>query len=469
MKLQGSLSLKLVLVLTIGLALIGSPLLAQQPNQPDVQHLLQKIQELQQQLATQQQHNMALQQKLEELQNTVSALANTQKKQDEAIQQMPEKLAEVSPVKPGGHEKITIKGFISSTFYSQDQNFAFSNGQAAEFPVGSQFTTNKWFSGGDVRNTRLDIGFSGPKLANWTSGGLVETDFFGGFNGSGAFSHQQPYMRLRLAYIQLDKPGTRIRIGQDWSPLFGEWPVSSSHIAFPLGYGSAGFVGWRFPGFYLWHDLSAKGARTKTQLQVGVFEGSWSGPGDNVNGGTAGNVSFRPQVEARLNFSQKHWKIYVVGHWDQKDLKGANDINPMPAITDKITGTAFEIGGMVTPGNWLIHGNAYWGKGIGQQFGAITQFGDISSNGAWLQVGYNFTKNWSLYGFYGYENPNDQDVMDWVGANGRTKNQMYNLHLRYAIGPYWFGLEWLHDKVDLGTAGNSVKGNQLAASWRYVF
>jgi hypothetical protein len=366
-------------------------------------------------------------------------------------------------VKAGGKETITIKGFINTTFYTQDQSFAFSNGQAAEFPT-TDSTDNQWFTGGDVRNTRLDLGFSGPKLGTWTSGGLAEADFFGGFNGSGAFSHQQPHLRLRLAYVELHKGNTKIRLGQDWSPLFGEWPVSSSHIAFPLGYGSAGFVGWRFPGFYLWHDLSKT-----TQLQVGVFEGSWSGPGDNVNGGTAGNVGFRPQVEARLNVARDNWKVYVVGHWDDKDLKGVNNINANPPIDDSITGTAAEIGGAITLGHWLLHGNAYWGQGIGQQFGAITQFGDIASYGAWGQIGYNFTDRWGLYAYYGFENPNDDDVVTWLGESGRTKNQMSDLHLRYAVGPYSFGLEWLHDTLDIGTEGDSLTGNQIAASWLYKF
>ncbi len=459
------LSLMLVLPVLVGLTLCAASASAQQATNPDVQGLLKRIEQLQEQLASQQQANQALQSQLQQLQGAVAQLADNQKAQNEEIKKIPETVAKSATVKTGGKETITIKGFINTTFFSQDQNFAFGNGQNAQWPTGSEFTHNKWFTGGDVRNTRLDIAMAGPELVrDWTSGGLVEADFFGGFNGTGAFSHQQPHLRLRLAYIELTKPGTKIRVGQDWSPLFGEVPASSSHIAFPLGYGSAGFVGWRFPGFYLWHDLS-----DSTQLQVGIFEGSWSGPGNNVDAGTAGNVGFRPQVEARLNFHQDNWKLYVVGHWDQKDLKGANNIVPNPPIKDSITGTAAEIGGAITPGNWLFHANAYWGKGVGQQFGAITQFGDIASWGAWAQVGYNFTKTWSLFGFYGMENPNDDDVVAWVGEGGRTKNQMYNLHLRYAVGPYSFGLEWLHDKVDIGTHGTSVSGNQIAASWLFKF
>ncbi len=439
-----------------------------QTQSPDPQQLLEQIKALQQQLAVQQEQNRQLQQQLQELQGTVSALAETQKKQGAEIEKIPEKVVEHAPVKPTGKEKIFIKGFVSATFFAQDANFVFGNGQNAEFPK-AEYDKNEWFTGGDVRNTRLDIGFNGPMLAKWNSGGLVEVDFFGGYNGSGAFSHQQPHLRLRLAYLELKKNQTKIRLGQDWSPLFGEWPISSSHIAFPLGYGSAGYVGWRFPGFYIWQGLNSKDAPVRFQFQGGIFEGSWNGPGPPTSSLSAGNVGFNPQFEARLNILGKGWKVYMVGHYDKKDLKGVGEIVPDPPIDDSITGTAFELGAKFTPGNWLLHGNIYWGQGIGQQFGAITQFGDIASWGGWFQVGYNFTDRWSLYGFYGMEDPDNDDVLTWIGDGGRMENTMYNLHLRYAVGPYWFGLEYLHDELKVGPEEDKVKGNQFALSWLYKF
>ncbi len=456
MKLISSKTL-VVVVVAAAVVFLTSPATAQQSPQ-----------ELQQQIQKLQQQNQMLQEQLQQLQSAVSALTETQKKQGEAIEKIPEDVVKYAPVKPKGKEKIYIKGFISSTFFSQDANFVFGNGQNAEFPK-QEYDNNEWFAGGDVRNTRLDIGFTGPKLAKWNSGGLVEMDFFGGYNGTGAFSHQQPHLRLRLAYIELKKNATKIRIGQDWSPLFGEWPISSSHIAFPLGYGSAGYVGWRFPGFYIWQGLSRKDAPVKFQFQGGLFEGSWNGPGSPIASLSAGNVGFAPQVEARLNILGKGWKMYIVGHWDQKDLKGVGEVVPNPPIDDSITGTAFEVGAKFTPGNWLIHGNIYYGQGIGQQFGAITQFGDIASWGGWVQIGYNFTENWSLYGFYGMEDPDNEDVLTWVGENGRMENTMFNLHLRYAIGPYWFGIEYLHGEVKVGVDEDKVKGNQIALSWLYKF
>jgi hypothetical protein len=377
-------------------------------------------------------------------------------------------------VKVGGKETLTLKGFVSATFFAQDQNFSFGNGQNAEWPTPPQYETNKWFSGGDVRNTRLTLAFNGPETAEgWKMGALVEADFFGGFNGTGAFSHQQAVQRLRLAYVDLTNGGTTLRIGQFWSPFFGEVPASLSHIAFPLGYGSAGMVGWRFPGLFLYQDLSGKGSSIKSKLTVAVFEGSWDGPGSPIANQSAGNVGFRNQVEARFDLDGKSgnsaWGLYVAGHWDDKDLTGVNDVAPAGSHGVKsLTGTGVELGGHYKIGSFLIHGNLYTTKATGQQFSAITQFGDIKDQGGWLQLGYNIDKRWSVYGFYGMADPNDKDVMEWVGSGGRIKNTQGAFMVEWSLGQYQLGLEYLHDEVTMAT-NDKVKGNQIALSARYLF
>jgi hypothetical protein len=386
-----------------------------------------------------------------------------------------EKAPEPITVKVGGKETLTIRGFISATWFAQDANFSFGNGQNAEVP-NSSYTSSKWFNGGDVRNSRLTLGFNGPETADgWKMGAVLELDFFGGYNGTGAFSQQQDVPRIRLAYTDLTNGGTTIRIGQFWSPFFAEVPESLSHIAFPLGYGSAGVVGWRFPGVFLYQSLTPKDAKTKIQLDLAAFEGSWNAPATGtLTNQTAGNVGFRGQFEARLNFSGKSsggnaWKLYVAGHYDDKDIKGVNNINPKPAHDQaSMTGTGAELGGSYKIGGFLIHGNVYTTKAAGQQFAAITQFGDIKDVGGWLQLGYDITQRWSIYGFYGGVNANRDDVLKWVGTAGMIKNQQAAFMLEWSLGQYQLGLEWLHDQVTLGT-DSTVKGNQIALSTRFIF
>src|SRR5712691_6885352 len=76
-----------------------------------------------------------------------------------------------------GAEGLSVKGFVNATAFFQNQNFTFGNGQNAEFPNPPQTKTDRWFLDGDVRNTRLTLGFKGPKLDNgMTVGATLEGD-----------------------------------------------------------------------------------------------------------------------------------------------------------------------------------------------------------------------------------------------------------------------------------------------------
>ena len=377
-------------------------------------------------------------------------------------------IASAQNVQSGG-AGMTIHGFIDATAFLQNQNFTFGNGQNAEFPNPPETTTDRWFLDGDVRNTRLTLGFNGPKLDNDLKvGGTIEADFFGGFNGTGGYSNAQATPRLRLAYIDVVAGKTTYRIGQAWSPLFGNVANSYSHIAFPLGYGAAGDVGWRFPGLFIYHDMTPAGAAVSTKFSLGVFRNVWNGPGANLTDAqSAGPASTLPQVEARFDWAAKNWSTYVVGHIDKKDLSGAG---AKAATNDSLTGWAGEFGAKVTQGPFMIQGNIYTGKAIGQQFGQMAQFGDIRSTGVWAQGGFNFTKRWTGYLFAGMERADKTQVIAAKGT--RIKNQMIVPSLMYNQGPFGFNVEWVHDQLTTAAASGveaKTKGDQLAASAIFKF
>jgi len=382
---------------------------------------------------------------------------------------------------PMGSSSLTFKGFISATAFGQDQSFTFGNGQNAEFPVPGQCRVDCWFGGGDIRNTRLTMVFDGPKvLGDWKVGGTIEMDFFGGFGSStnSAFIEEQPVPRLRLAFIDFGNGSTTVRIGQQWSPLFGNTAVSLAHIAFPLGYGAAGDIGWRFPGIFVYQNFTAKDAPVKLDAVFAVMDGSWNGPACDtttncVNYLTAGNATW-PQFEARFNLggkigSDSTWSTYIVGHIDEKDTSGVGSSTP----NDRLEGSAVEIGAKFQFGPVLLQGNGYTGHSIGQQFGAITQFGKIQSTGGWVQLGFDFTKNWGVYAFWGEDDPKNSDVAAAVGNNGRVLNTMYAGMLRWKAGPLAFGLEYMFDRLtsllpDKVTTRTTI-GHQLALSGLYNF
>ena len=294
-------------------------------------------------------------------------------------------------VKLGEGETLTISGFISATLFNDRGLFgSFGQGQNAEFSASpaNQPGTNQSITDGDFRNTRLRFDFAGqPVLGKWAPKATVEVDFFGAFNGAPPFGDEQPQMRGRVIFADLTNGRTTLRIGQDWSPSFAETPVSLTHIAFPLGYGASGKIGWRFPGIFLFQDLSAAGAPVNVQLQLAVMKGS--GPvtsgRDSTNNIGNGEASGRPQLEGKLNFAKRSanlsWSAYVIGHVDWKDTTGTG----VPG--SNMTGTAFEAGGSLAPGRFTLHGNFYYGKAIGQLFAHINQSapakGDIHGWGAW--------------------------------------------------------------------------------------
>ncbi len=369
---------------------------------------------------------------------------------------------------------VALHGFISASAFSQNRSFTFGNGQNAEFPVPG---SSGRLSGVDVRNTRFWLDFSGAKFAgNWTGGGRIEMDFFGGFNGTGAYSQQQPTPRLRQAYMDLVNPesGTTVRIGQQWDLMFplDNTPASLSHIAFPLGYGT-GLVGWRFPGVVVMQDLNHGTSGAKWRLDLGAFEGTWSGPGNNLDYLSAGNVGFHPQLEAKLRVQGKTWVAYAAAHYSQVDLKGVSGTAPTP-VKPSVDSVGYEVGGQWKPGPWMFKGLVYSGKGLGQIFGAMAQFGDIQETGGFVQAGYSFTPNWSANAFYGISKPKAGDVIAWLGngASGRLRNRQSALSLQYTSGPYDLGVEWIYDQLDSTSTGldrTRTNGNQLSLSALYRF
>lgn len=367
-------------------------------------------------------------------------------------------------VKLGEGVSLTISGFVNATFFWDRNLFgAFGNGQNAEIAnPPSAYPRGKIINDGDVRNSRLNFTFAGPAVMDkWTPKATVEADFFGAFNGAPPYGDEQPQFRIRHAYVDLTNGKTTIRIGQYWAPLFGETAVSLVHIAFPPGLGAAGDVGWRFPGIFVYTDLSPN-----VQLQLAALKGSGPSVGlAGANGEGTGEASGKPQLEARLNFARRSanlaWSVYAVGHIDWKDTTG-NSSGP------NLTSNAFEVGGSVAPGKFLLHGNFYTGRAMGQQFGMITQQGDIHGYGGWAQAGYDLTTHWSAFAFYGFDQPDAQRFLaEGHGNLARQLNHDAAALLRFRAGRYQVGLEYFR-AVTKYSGATPQSADQFAISTLFV-
>jgi hypothetical protein len=373
-------------------------------------------------------------------------------------------------VKIGSDATITISGIISATLFTQDALFGLGNGQQAEF-VQSELAD--WWHGGDVRNTRLTLGFRGPRMGKkWRATATLEGDFFGPFNTTGAFADEEPIPRLRLAYADLTNGRTTLRIGQAWSLTEGNIPESASHIAFPLGWGSGGFIGWRFPGIFFIQSLTDTSSSVRARLSLAAMRGSWSDETapEEPSAGEAGS----PQLEGALNldgrFTGGSWSAYVVGHWDRKNLNGVRPKGTPKPPENNLDSWVAEGGLRVHSGVITLQGNGYTGKAMGHQFAHIIQFGDIEGWGAWAQAGIDFTRRVGVWAYYGIDDPKDRDVR--ASGNDRLKSWLFVPMLRFKAGPYSLGLEWLHNQTDYALSSVTSagrKGNQILLSTRFDF
>lgn len=458
------------LAVAMGLTMAG-PTLAAAKAKPDEAKALHALIDKQQQQLDQQQQDLQM------LRDSLKRLEGEQVQQQAQIQAQasappPKQAAPTFSSAPG--ISVALHGFVSATAFSQNKSFVFGNGTNAEFPIPGSTGS---LSGFDVRNTRLWFDLKGAKFAgNWTGDGHIEMDFYGGYNGAGAYSQQQPTPRLRQAYMDLTnaESGSTVRLGQQWDLMFpiDNVPSSLTNIAFPLGYGT-GMIGWRFPGAVWMHDLNHGAAGAKWRLDLGLFEGNWGGPGDNVNYLTAGNAGVRPQLEARLHVAGSDWLAYAAGHYSKVDLTGVDGKAPTP-IKSSVTSAGVEVGGSWHPGPWVFKGNIYTGRGLGELFGGLVQFGDIKETGGFLQAGYKFSPNWSTNIVYAYSKPDTNDVITWLGHGsvGRLKNRQTALNLQYGAGAYELGVQWMYDTLDSTTNGTnriSTSGNQLSFSALYHF
>lgn len=380
--------------------------------------------------------------------------------------------AKPAPASSAALPSFVIKGFVGATVFAQDRALGFGNGQSALWAKSQEVKEDAGLIGADIRNTRLSLGFSGGEIApGMRASGVLEFDFFGGFAGASPSADEQPLPRLRLAYADLVRGSTLLRIGQFWSPLAGNIPVSQSHVAFPLGLGSGGLIGWRNPGLLVQHGFGA-GARRKAAVQAAVFRGSWTGA-DVLDQQSAGETSALPQVELRFDLSSgTRWSAYVVGHVDGKDLNG---VGPDTAGLGTLYGHAVAAGAKLVAGRLTLHGNGYRGRAIAQQMGQLAQYGDIGSYGGWVQAGYTVSGPWSAWAYLGIDDTRDEDVFRAVKGDGRLKNRLLALQLQYARGDYSTGLEIIRPTTTWGRLVDGApsrwerSGAQLAFSVVYRF
>lgn len=368
-----------------------------------------------------------------------------------------------------------LHGFVSTTGYFQDANFAINPGQNALW-INNTYTADKPIFGFDIRQTRLNFSVTGPKvMGGAVPKAVAEFDLFGSSEiptGGGTFGDVSLLPRIRVAYVELNWDSGRhiIQIGQQNMLTIGTIPQSLSHIAFPATY-TAGTVGWRQPGFWGWHTF---GSDLKFELAWSVQRSAWINTvAPNFGNVGLGIASGLPAFEARgkLMFGPM-FNVWLSGHWQTVDRNGAGVVattNPDSNI-QTILGTVGVSGSL---GPVAYSGSAWYGKNTGPLLGNVLQFapltynGNIFGYGLWGQVGMNLTKNLSGWFTYGLDHPQYADII--ASGNTRLRNQNLVVMARYQDGGFAFGAEWLYSRTTTTTSVDTLTGNQISITGNYFF
>jgi hypothetical protein len=452
-----------------------------------------------------------------------------------SVQTAPPPPPTTPPAAPPSPFTFQLKGQIASTLYVQDVPFGSGNGGSGIFSPAT-LPLDKWFLGGDIRQSRLTFTMKGPEvLGGATPTGVFEIDLGGGnqitsvpgglavvtvrdmmgtmvgtgtapsFTGS-AYGDESLLPRIRVAYVELNwGAGTDIlRVGQFHNLLLPQIAASASHTGTPLGYG-AGQLGWRSPGITYLHRF-ALSAETNLDLGIQINRNSWidnfapcganmAAPAANClpGGVSLGEASMLPQVEARLLLSggkapspwplyaPNVWQVYVVGHWDQKDLSGVGATAVAP-YRDGMTTAVGEFGFKVHVGPVLVAANGYLGQNSGNVYGNILQLQlpsmpDVHGLGGWGQLGIALGPSFSVWGFFGI------DTVDRAQAEKAQLTRVHNMQLSgmlaYIDGPVVLGLEYLYVATGsivpatvtppMASSVKTLTGSQIALTLAYNF
>jgi len=113
-----------------------------------------------------------------------------------------------------------------------------------------------------------------------------------------------------------------------------------------------------------------------------------------------------------------------------------------------MTTYAIAGGAKIQLGPFLAAVNGWYGQNAGNVFGHIFQMqdlnrGDISGFGAWAQLGLGITKNISVWGFFGIDQPDAVKIKAAFPTNARLSNMQIAGQLLYTDGPIQIGAEFI--------------------------
>ncbi len=283
-----------------------------------------------------------------------------------------------------------------------------------------------------ARETRLGINLRVPDIADTRVSGRVETDFYGGGAENSA------NLRLRLAYVDLERGDWSLRAGQDWETFITAIPriVNFSYLA------DAGALGLRRPQLRV-TKLTPLGDQTRLVAKVAAARTI----GEDLDGGGQddGAAAGYPSVQGNLAletraFTERPLIISLSGHAGSEKVAAYTDTTDPGApvdVAEKDYDSWSAIASLLVPlsSRALLQGAVWIGENLDNYFGGIGQGVNkrkqtaISAEGGWVQLVLDPGKQVNVNIGYGLDKPDDADL----NPGQRSRNELFFGSVFYSL------------------------------------
>lgn len=282
--------------------------------------------------------------------------------------------------------------------------------------------------GGQIRQSRLGLTFSGANALGAMLGGELQLDFYGGQQPSGG-GRTFPLPRIRTAFVRLDWRHWGILVGQESQLASPLNPVSFASVGLP-GFTNAGNLWFWIPQARVTYQ---SGGNPRIGGQAAALAPMLDRPQPPFfTQPDSAERSRRPSLQGRAYLA---W-----GYGDTESQLGVGIHRGWVATTGDTMLTTEAITAdlrLMLGEKFMLQAEGFYngrglaslgGGGIAQQFGAGGA--PVDSRGGWAQANFRPTFSWELGGGYGIDDPDDADLP----AGARLKNTHITGHVHYRPG-----------------------------------
>jgi hypothetical protein len=362
--------------------------------------------------------------------------------------------------------RVRLFGMILANTYLNSNDYSLSdNPLFARQPEPGERKNNV---GASLRQTKIGLSMTGPRLGNARLSAEVETDFWGG-----GPNNVLGFFRVRTATANLDWERTSIQVGQRAPIISPREPTSIAAVWRPSLTGAGNLWQWR-PQLAIEHRPSLS-EKSELVLQ-GAFLPSF---GEGIGGEELeGPPSYQSRIAyRRKSDSGRNFEVGFGGHFGKREFEFRRNVDGYIVSSDWLIplGSRFEISGEAYHGR-SVSLSEDSGANIDRLFAfngplddARTIVRGVRSSGGWLQFTAQARRDLEFNFAYGQEDPSDRDIVSGIFTNQtRFKNQVGSANFIYHLrSNFLMSVEYRRMWTDYSTG--RFKNNHYNLGFGYQF